>query len=793
MLLSSFTSIVLALAAPLPAQSPAAPLRAVPFTQVELTDPFFAPRMETCRKVVLPACLDQCERTHRIQNFAVAAGWVAGEHEGALYNDSDVYKVLEGAAYSLAKHRDAALEKRVDGVIELIAAAQLEDGYLNTYVQLVKPTERWKNMAHGHELYCAGHLFEAAVAYAQATGKERLLSVARKLADRIAADFGPGKRVDPCGHPEVELALVKLARFTGEEKYAQLARFFVDQRGCTQGRTAFGEYAQDHLPVREQKEIVGHAVRAMYLYSGMADVAAWFRDDTLLRPSFAIWRDLVESKTYVTGGIGSSAANEGFTKPFDLPNDTAYCETCASIGMLFWNHRLFLATGRTDVLDVAERELYNGIPSGLSLSGDRFFYGNPLASRGEHERVPWFDCSCCPTNLARTLPGLGEYVYATGPDRLYVALYVQSDATVEVAGAKVRVRQKSKMPWEGRTEITLEPDRPATFELWLRVPGWAGGISVVAPSVPAGTPIDASIFPREEKGPGAHWRVLKRAWKKGDTLSVDLPLEPRRVHADPKVEVDVGRVALTRGPVVYAFEGADNDGRARSLVLPENTVQIDAAWKPDLLGGVSVLTMKGERARDADPFATITEPAPLVAIPYCTWANRGRNEMVVWIAEDAARAERPGEGVRLARSSTKLLRASHCFANDTLAALDDGVLGRSSSDESIPRFTFWPKQGAQWVELDTKESATYSGVAVQWFDDAGRGGCRAPKAWRALWKDGTEWRPVAPSSGAFGVDKDALNEARFAPVTTRALRLEIELQDGFSGGLLEWRVEPAPK
>ncbi|MBK7876721.1 MAG: glycoside hydrolase family 127 protein [Planctomycetes bacterium] len=776
-----------------PAQSLAAPLEPVPFTQVELADPFLAPRMETCRTVVIPACLDQCERTHRIHNFAVAAGRVEGAHEGALYNDSDVYKVIEGAAYALARKRDAALEARIDAIIELIAAAQHEDGYLNTYVQLVKPAERWKDMAHGHELYCAGHLMEAAVAYTRATGKELLLEVARKFAERIDADFGPGKRLDPCGHPEIELALVELGRFTGEPRFAKLARFFVDQRGSTQGRTSFGEYAQDHRLVREQTEIVGHAVRAMYLYSGMADVAAYFRDETLLRPSFAIWRDLIETKTYVTGGIGSSAANEGFTKAYDLPNDTAYCETCASIGMLLWNHRLFLATGRSDVLDVVEKELYNGIPSGLALAGDRFFYGNPLASRGDHERVPWFDCSCCPTNLARTLPSVGQYVYATGPERLYVALFAQSRAEVELAGTKVRVRQTTRMPWEGHVALAIDPELPATFEVWVRVPAWAGGVTLVAPAVPAGTPVDASIFPREVRAQGSAWRVLKRAWKKGDVLTVDFPLDVKRVRPDPKVEANVGRVALQRGPIVYAFEGADHDGRARSLVLPANSVQIDAAWKPDLLGGVTVLTMKGERVRDSDPFTTITEPAPLVAIPYATWANRGKNEMVVWIPEDAARAERPGEGVRLARSSSKVLRASACFPNDTLAALEDGVLGKSSADESIPRFTFWPKQGTQWVELDTKDAKTYAGVAVQWFDDTGKGGCRAPKAWRALWKDGAEWKPVALASGSFGVAKDVPNEARFAPVTTRALRLEVELQDGASGGLLEWRVDEVAK
>ncbi len=775
----------------LPALAP--PLSSVPFTRVRLNDSFFAPRAEINRTAVIPACWKKCAETGRFKNFTVAAGLAAGKHEGALYNDSDVYKLIEGIAYSLALHPDAELAQRTDGLIATIAQAQREDGYLNTYWQLVEPpgsseSARWTNIRHGHELYCAGHLIEAAVAYAQATGREDLLEVARANADHIAREFGPGKRLDPPGHPELELALIKLAQHTGEARYAELARFFIDQRGRKEGRELFGEYAQDHEPLREQRAIVGHAVRAMYLYSGAVDVANWFGDATLLPPMRAIWNDLVESKLYVTGGIGSSAANEGFDKPFELPNESAYCETCASIGMLLWNQRLFLSTKETRFADLVERELYNGIPAGLSLDGTRFFYDNPLASRGQHERVPWFDCSCCPTNLVRTLPSVGQYVYATDERALYVSQFIQSQAEIDVAGTRVRVTQASGLPWSGHVEFTFEPENPVRFALWLRVPDWAGSTSIVAPSLPASTPIDASLFPRDVESDGSHWKVLEREWRRGDKLAYDLALDVKRLHADERVEADRGRCALQHGPLIYAFEAADNGGRALDLVLASEKPLPQPRWRADLLGGTNVLEGKGERLRGDDPFIAITEPADLVAIPYCLWANRGRGEMEVWIAEDARRAERATAGVRLAHEEL-ILRASHCFERDTLAALDDGALGKNSADESIPRFTFWPRRGSsEWVEIDFRAPRKLSKTAVQWFDDTGRGACRVPKSWRALYQDGAEWKPVA-ATAAGGVARDSLNTLEFAPVTTRALRLEIDLAPEVSAGLLEWRVE----
>lgn len=736
------------------AQLPGKPLDPVPFERVRLADGFFAPRIETNRKATIEACLAKCEETGRIRNFAIAGGLEEGKHEGFLYNDSDVYKVLEGVAYSLKAHPDPALEARADAIIAKIAAAQREDGYLDTYFQLVEPAKRWKNIRHGHELYCAGHLIEAAVAYEAATGKTKLLEVATRVAACIDKEFGWGKHQEPTGHPELELALMKLHRRTAEKRWLDLARFFLDVRGKKdRGTELFGEYAQDHLPLREQKEVVGHAVRAMYLYCGAADVAAATGDRLLFATLEANWADLVLSKMYVTGGIGSSGSNEGFTKPFDLPNDSAYCETCASIGLALWSHRMFLLTRDPNYADILEREVYNNVPSGVSLSGDRFFYDNPLASRGDSERVPWFDCSCCPTNLVRFLPAMGERLYATDERDLYVILYAASEADLVIGGTKVRVRQETDYPQSGKVTIRVDPEEPVRFRLHWRVPGWC--------TEPA---IDQ---------PGG-----EREWKRGDSVSADFKMPPRRVRADPRVEADRGRVALARGPVIYCLEGFDHGGRARDLALPP-----DAKLE---LAGDEKIRAKGQRAVAADPFHRSAEPAELTAIPYCLWANRGKGEMVVWIPEDTDIAEIAGAGLRELQNGA-LLGASHCWRGDSILALNDGKIPSSSGDESIPRLTFWDHRGTEeWLEIDYRDGRELHAVGVYWFDDGKRGGnCRVPASARLLARDGDAWREAGP----VGLVKDAWNRVDVEEISASALRLEVRLQEGFSAGVLEWRIE----
>jgi DUF1680 family protein len=570
----------LCFAAPIASAAKPEGLTAVPFPDVRISDDFWGPRLRTLRTTTVESNLHQCEVTGRIKNFAVAAKLQEGKHKGLLFDDSDVYKVLEGVAYALADKRDPDLEKRADAVIDLIAAAQQPDGYLNTYYTIVEPDNKWKNIQFGHELYCSGHLIEAAVAYRQATGKRKFLDTARKLADHIDSVFGPGKKVEASGHEEIELALIKLYRETKEERYLKLALFFLDTRGHDEKRKLFGEYAQDHKPIRDQDEVVGHAVRAMYLYCAMADAAAITGDEGLLKAMDKIWRDVTERKMYVTGGIGPSASNEGFTVPYDLPNDSAYCETCAAVGMALWNHRLFLMSGDGKYADVLEREAYNGLLSGVSLTGDRFFYVNPLGSAGNHHRVPWFDVSCCPTNLVRYVPAIGERVWAVRGDGVWTVLYMGNKADLTLESGKVKLAEETKYPWEGDVEIKVEPEKSFAFDLHLRVPGWCKGEPAVAVN-------GEKQAVKAEKG----YLTIARTWKSGDVVRLSLPMPVERVYADPLVKADAGRTALQRGPIVYCLEGVDNDGRVRNLALPRDA-KLTAEFDKDLLGGVMVV--KGE-------------------------------------------------------------------------------------------------------------------------------------------------------------------------------------------------------
>jgi DUF1680 family protein len=586
-----------------PEQEPTpASLRAVPFHAVRITDSFWSPRIETNRRVTVDACLDRCEETGRIRNLRIAGGLEEGKHEGYLFNDSDVYKVIEGAAYTLHGEPDDELRARVEAVIDAIAKAQREDGYINSYYTLVEPTKRWQNIEHGHELYCAGHLIEAGIAWSHATGDRRLLDIAIAFADHIASQFGPTARLDPPGHPELELALVKLADETGDRRWFDLAKFFLDQRGSPARTTRYGEYSQDHLPLIEQREIVGHAVRAMYLCCGMADVVRERGDADLRRALFSLWESVSVGKTYVTGGIGSRASNEGFTAPFDLPNESAYSETCAAIGMALWTHRMFLLTGDKHFADILERVLYNAMLSGVSLSGDRFFYTNPLASNGSHQRKPWYACACCPSNIVRFLPAIGERVLAYRGDTLVVVLYVGHRANVPLAGGPVEVAMSTRYPWDGAVSLRIEPKTPRAVSLRLRKPPFV--------SEPVRFLVgEREVEAREVDG----FYEIERTWSAGDELRFELPLSVRRATSDPRVQANRGRVALMRGPLVYCVEGIDVEGEWNTLALDGDAL-LEPKWRADLLGGVMTLEGRGFRA-----------------IPYFAWANRGETPMAVWI------------------------------------------------------------------------------------------------------------------------------------------------------------------
>lgn len=765
-------------------------LTAVPFTQVKVQDVFWAPRIETNRKVSLPHNFAWCEQTGRISNFEKAAGKRPGQFEGIYFNDSDVYKVLEGASYSLADLRDPEIEKKVDEVIAKIAAAQQEDGYLNTYYTLKEPGKRWTNLAVMHELYCAGHLFEAAAAHYRATGKRTLLDVATRLADHIDGLFGPDKRHGVSGHEEIELALVKLYEVTGQEKYLKLADFFLDIRGDEAKRRTgdklYGPYCQDHKPIREQDEVVGHAVRAMYLYCGVADVAAYTGDEGFLKALDRLWKDVALYKMYITGGIGSRHQGEAFGQRYELPNASAYCETCAAIGLALWAHRMALLHGDAQYADVLERVLHNGLLSGVSLTGDKFFYVNPLESSGQHHRQPFYPCACCPTNVVRVLPSLPGYIYAVGDEGLHVNLYVANRAKVTVQGTPLTVEQQTQYPWEGRVVLIVRPEQEKEFAVRCRLPGWAARDSVRVKV--AGQAIDAPVL---ERG----YLVFRRSWKPGDQIELEFPVSVQRIEAHPLVEADRGRVSIQRGPIVYCFEGVDNGGRVRNIQLARDP-EFQTEWKPDFLGGVVVISAKTRDGRTVR------------AIPYYAWDHREPGEMIVWVRQDGKtrqpriddpswqnRLYRPLDPATLGPSEPLTLMEmadpSASFVGvGTLSALNDGQEPKNSCDHDIPRFTWWNHLGTkEWVQYDWPEPQTLRSVQVYWFDDEPlKRHCRTPQAWQLLYKKGDQWIPVK-TQDSYGTEPNKWHCVRFEPVETTALRIEVQLKPNWSGGILEWKVQ----
>lgn len=616
----------------------------VPFTAVTIDDEFWTPRLRANREQTIPIEYDQCKTTGRLD--ALRLTWQPGDGpEPHIFWDSDIAKWLEAASYSLATHPDPALDALVDEVVALVAGAQQPDGYLNTHYTLVEPQNRWTNLRDQHELYCAGHLIEAGVAHFQATGKRTLLDVVCRYADYIATVFGrgPDQRRGYCGHEEIELALVKLYHATGERRYLDLSAYFIDERGSQphyfdQEAIARGEdpaafwaktyqYNQSHLPVREQREVTGHAVRAMYLYSAMADLAGELSDPALLTALEQLWRHLCTRNLYITGGIGPSASNEGFTRDYDLPNESAYAETCASIGLVFWNHRMLQHACDSRYADVIERALYNGVISGVSLDGERFFYENPLASLGNHHRQAWFDCACCPPNLARLLASLGEYIYAQSATDIAVHLYVQGAAQLDFGGQTVVLRQTTRYPWEGHVKLELQLERPAEFGLRLRIPGWCRRAQVR---------VNGAVIDMEGKFE-RRYLYLRRWWQPGDVVTLELDMPVERIHAHPDVRQDAGQIALQRGPLVYCVEAVDHAEPLAHLFVPR-AAEFRPIFQPDLLDGVVTLTGEGRATQAGDWQDTLyraqpphLSPCTITAIPYYAWDNRTPGQMRVWL------------------------------------------------------------------------------------------------------------------------------------------------------------------
>jgi uncharacterized protein len=618
----------------------------VPFSQVTIEDAFWGPRLQINQEKTIPHIYDMCQQTGRLDAYRL--DWKPGdEHTPHQFWDSDVAKWIEAASYSLASMPDPELDALLDEVIALIASAQQADGYLNPHYTVVEPDRRWTNLRHGHELYCAGHLIEAAVAHFQATSKSTLLTVACRYADSLVTIFGrePGMKRGYCGHEEIELALIKLYRVTNNPRYLQLSQYFIDERGQTPcyfdtepapDYHALGlEYHQAHQPVREQTEVVGHAVRAMYLYSAMVDLFCETGDETLWLACKRLWRHLCSKRMFLTGGIGSSMLNEGFSSDYDLPNDTAYAETCAAIGLVFWCHRMLQVECDAQYADSMERVLYNGVLSSISQNGTTFFYVNPLASQGHLARQPWFDCACCPTNITRLLASFGHYIYSQNERELIVHLYVQGTVRAKIQGQQVVLRQETAYPWNGRVNLTLELGEPAEFALRLRIPGWSSEATLMV----NGESFDLDGL--SERG----YAKIERVWRNADQLTLFFPMPLVRLYASPEIAADIGLVALQRGPLVYCLESIDNAVPLHRLVLPRTSAvqAVDECDGQAGFDGVVTGIANALSVESADWEETTLyrhqppemQPATLKAIPYYLWGNRGATTMRVWLREQS--------------------------------------------------------------------------------------------------------------------------------------------------------------
>lgn len=623
-------------------------LRPVPFTQVRFHDSFWAPRIEVNRKATIPHIYRKLVETGRIDAFDLNFERPVPSPIVLIFGDSDPAKWLEAASYVLATHPDPELEDLVDEVADKMISAQQPDGYLNTHFIRTQPEMRWKNLRDWHELYCAGHLIEGAVAHFKATGERKLLDALSRYADHIDAMFGreEGKMRGYCGHPEIELALVRLYHATGNRRYLELASYFVDERGAQphyydQEALARGEdpkkfwartydYCQAQEPIREQKKVVGHAVRAMYLYSAVADLAHEKGDAALLETCDRLWDNLIYRRMYLTGGIGPSRHNEGFTEDYDLPDETAYAETCATIGLVLWNERLLQFDGQRRFADVMERGLYNGFLSGVSLDGSKFYYENPLSTDGTRHRVEWFECPCCPPNVARVLASIGNYFYSIGDNSLWVHLFGGSSVETELAGGKVGLIQETNYPWEGAVRITLKLARPQRFALNLRLPGWCKGYSLRVNG-------QASAL---QPGPNGYLGI-EREWSDGDRVEYEMEMPVRLTWANPAVRQLEGRAAIERGPLVYCLEGADHGGVILDRIAIDGESFLEGcstAFHPDLLGGVAVIHGNGTIIEDEswegalyDSRRPARRPVSITAVPYCVWDNREPGEMRVWL------------------------------------------------------------------------------------------------------------------------------------------------------------------
>lgn len=774
------------------------PINPVPFTSVKVTDSFWGQRLKASREVTIPLAFSKCEETGRYANFEKAANPSDSINVGGFsFDDTDVYKTIEGASYLLQTYPDKRLENYIDSVLVIVAGAQEPDGYLYTS-RTMNPShphewagkKRWEKVEDlSHEFYNLGHMVEGAIAHYQATGKRNFLDIAIKYADCVCREIGdgPGQVVRVPGHQIAEMALAKLYLVSGDKKYLDQAKFFLDKRGHT-SRT--DQYSQAHKPVIEQDEAVGHAVRAAYMYAGMADVAALTGDSTYIKAIDRIWENIVGKKYYITGGIGATNNGEAFGENFELPNMSAYCETCAAIGNVYLNHRLFLLHGDSKYYDVIERTLYNGLISGVALDGGSFFYPNPLESMGQHQRQPWFGCACCPSNIARFIPSLPGYVYAVKDNDVYVNLFMSNKANLNVRGKDVNLSQHTSYPWDGDIILTIDKNKADNFNLKIRVPGWARN-----------KPVPSELYTySDNKRPGYSIKVngadangilttdgylsVCRKWKKGDTVEIHFDMETRTVKANGKVEANRGKVAVERGPIVYCAEFPDNDFEVLSAFMNQ-TPKFSVKECPDKLYGIVEISTDAQTLSYDGNGRIVAKDVKLTMIPYYAWNHRGRGQMAVWIPQQLS-ASRPVMAPSLASKSQII--SSH--EPNSLSSLNDRLVPKDENDRSVPYYHWWPKQGTtEWLSYKFPEETAVSSSTVYWYDDEPWGGCRVPKSWKLYYKDSKgEWQPVSGVAD-YGTKKGYANRVEFDLIKTRELKLEIQLPDNNSSGIFEWEVE----
>ena len=793
------------------------PITPVPFTQVKVTPgTFWGQRLEASRNTTVPLAFSKCESEGRYKNFENAAAHLKDPSKvfkvngvGFSFDDTDPYKTIEGAAYILQTYPDKKLEAYCDSVIDIIASAQEPDGYLYT-ARTQNPADphhwagdrRWvKEEDLSHELYNLGHMVEGAVAYWQATGKRKFLDVACRYADVCLKEVGPnaGQMTVVPGHQIAEMAMARLYLATGEKKYLDFGKLLLDYRGKTNIKQ---EYSQSHKPVVSQDEAVGHAVRAAYMYAGMADVAALTGDKNYVKAIDNIWNNIVTKKLYITGGIGATSNGEAFGKNYELPNMSAYCETCAAIGNVYVNYRLFLLHGESKYYDVLERTLYNGLISGVSLEGNGFFYPNPLESMGQHQRQAWFGCACCPSNICRFIPSLPGYVYAVKDKNVYVNLFLSNSSTLKVGGKKVQLSQSTNYPWDGDITITIDKSTAGEFALKIRIPGWLKNqavpsdlyrytdnkrlgytVTVNGNAVTSSNHTSQFSTLNSQFSPDGYY-TISRKWKKGDKIQIHFDMEPRTVRANNKVEADRGMVAIERGPLVYCAEHPDNQFDVFSaLVNQEPQFQLGKTE----IAGTSIVTLKTD-AQTLDfnkQGKLVAQDRTLTLIPYYAWCHRGSGKMRVWLPQDLS-ATTPAQPATLASES----KVSSSTRMQALSAVNDRLVPKGENDRSVPYTHWWPKKAStEWIAYELPQESTVSTTTVYWFSDKPWGGCDVPKSWRLLYKtaDG-QWKAVE-GADAYTTHAGVANTVNFTPVKTKALRLEVTLSDHDSAGLFEWSVK----